>query len=260
MQFENIKVQIADGVAVVTIDRPAVLNALDAQTTREIGAAAAWLDGLAEVRALIVTGAGDKAFVAGADIRMLATLDPEGARAAAREGQQAFDRLESMGKPVIAAINGFALGGGCELALACHVRIASEKARIGLPEINLGVLPGHGGTQRLPRLVGMARAIELVASGRHVDAAEAERIGLVNEVVAPERLMERARELAAVFAAKPPVAMRYALAAVREGLQGAPGEGMALEAGYFGLAFATQDQTEGMSAFLEKRKPQWKGR
>lgn len=260
MNFDNITIEISDGVALLTVDRPAVLNALDAHTTAEIGTAAGWLDGNAEVGAVIVTGAGDKAFVAGADIRMLSTLDPEGARAAAAAGQSAFDRLESMGKPVIAAVNGFALGGGCELALACHVRLASDKARLGLPEINLGVIPGHGGTQRLPRLVGAARAIELIGSGRHVAAEEAARIGLVDLVVPHDELMTRALEMAATFAGKPPIAMRYALAAVREGLQGSLGEGQALEAGYFGLCFATDDQTEGMAAFLEKRKPTWKGR
>jgi enoyl-CoA hydratase len=257
--YENIKVEVAEGVATLTVDRQPVLNALDAQTTGEIAAAARALDADPAVRVVVVTGAGDKAFVAGADISVLATYGPEQARQAALAGQEAFDALEGMGKPVIAAVNGYALGGGCELALACHLRIASDRAKLGLPEITLGVLPGHGGSQRLPRLVGKGKALELICRGKPIDAAEAERIGLVNQVVAHDELDATVASLAAELAQKAPVAMRYCIQAVNEGLECSMTEGQAIEATYFGLAFATEDQDEGMAAFLEKRKPEWKG-
>lgn len=259
-EYQNIRVDVEDGVAVLTVDRPKVLNALDERTTNEIAAAAEALDADDDVRAVIVTGAGDKAFVAGADISVLVKYGPVEGRAAARGGQRAFDRLERMGKPVIAAINGFALGGGCELALACHFRVASDRARIGLPEINLSIIPGHGGTQRLPRIVGKGRALELIASGRQLEAAEAERIGLVNRVVPHDDLMREVRSMAADLAAKPPLAMRYAIAAVNEGLECSMEEAQAVEAAYFGLCCATDDKFEGMNAFLEKRKPTWSGK
>lgn len=259
-EFDNIRVEISDRVATVTVDRPKVLNALDEATTGEIGSAFAQLDRDDNVGAIIVTGAGDKAFVAGADINVLARYGPEEGRGGSLHGQNAFDRIERSGKPVIAAVNGYALGGGCELALACHLRIASDRARLGLPEINLSIIPGHGGTQRLPRLVGKGKALELICTGRHVTAEEALRIGLVNEVVPHEQLAERAQELAGELAAKPPLAMRYAIGAVNEGLDAALGEAQAIEATYFGLCCATEDKFEGMNAFLEKRKPEWKGR
>ncbi len=259
-QYRNIRVEVDDGIALLTVDRPKVLNALDATTTAELHAAAESLDADEQVRAVVITGAGDKAFVAGADIGVLVGYGAVQGRAAAAAGQRAFDRIERMGKPVIAAINGYALGGGCELALACHLRIASERARLGLPEINLSIIPGHGGTQRLPRLIGKGRALEMICTGRHVDAAEAERLGLVNRVVPHDRLLAEARALAAELAGKPPLAMRYAIAAVNEGLEAGPRVGQDVEAAYFGLCCGTEDKREGMTAFLEKRKPEWKGR
>ncbi len=258
--FQNLRVEVSDRVATVTIDRPDVLNALDETTTREIGEAIARLDADDSVGAIVVTGAGDKAFVAGADINVLAGYGPEQGRGGSLAGQSAFDRIERSGKPVIAAVNGYALGGGCELALACHLRVASDRARLGLPEINLSIIPGHGGTQRLPRLLGKGKALELICTGRHVDAEEALRIGLVNEVVPHDELAGRAHELATELASKPPLAMRYALGAVNEGLEAALSEAQAIEATYFGLCCATEDKFEGMTAFLEKRKPEWKGR
>ena len=210
--------------------------------------------------AVILTGAGEKAFVAGADIGVLNTYGPVEARDAAYLGQSTFDKVEECPKPVIAAINGFALGGGCEVALACHIRLAADGAKIGLPEINLGVIPGHGGTQRLSRLVGKGRALELICSGDFISAADAERLGIVNAVYPAEELMDRARELAANLASKPPVAMRYAIEAVNQGLNATLKEGQAIEAHLFGLCFSTEDQSEGMEAFLGKRKAEWKGR
>jgi enoyl-CoA hydratase len=182
------------------------------------------------------------------------------ARDAAYLGQSTFDKVEECPKPVIAAINGFALGGGCELALACHIRLAADSAKIGVPEINLGVIPGHGGTQRLVRLLGKGRALELICTGDHISAEEAARIGLVNAVYPADELMQQARELAEKFASKPPVALRYALEAVNQGVNATLKEGQAIEAHLFGLCFSTEDQSEGMSAFLEKRKAEWKGR
>ena len=258
--YDNLLVDIADGIATVTINRPDVLNALSVESTREIGAAIDALGADDNVRVIIITGAGDKAFVAGADIGVLATYGPAEARDAAYLGQSTFDKIEECGKPVIAAINGYALGGGCELALACHIRLAADTAVMGLPEINLGVIPGHGGTQRLSRLIGKGAALELICSGDHVDADGAARLGLVNAVHPAASLMEAARELAAKLASKPPMAMRYALEAVNQGLNATLKEGQAIEAHLFGLCFATEDQSEGMSAFLDKRKPEWKGR
>jgi enoyl-CoA hydratase len=259
-EFDNISVEVSEGIAVLTVDRPKVLNALDEATSTEIGEAAARLDDDSEVRAVIVTGAGDKAFVAGADINVLVTYGPEQGRRGAELGQRAFDRIEAMGKPVLAAVNGYALGGGCELALACHMRIASDRAVMGLPEINLSIIPGHGGTQRLPRLVGKGRALELICSGKPVKAEEAARIGLVNRVVPHDQLMSTAMEMARSFASKPPIAMRYAIAAVNEGIDSPLVEGQNVEALYFGLCCATEDKFEGMTAFLEKRDAVWKGR
>ncbi len=258
--YDNLLVDIDGGIATVTINRPKVLNALSVETTRELGAAMDAVAADPAVGAVIITGAGDRAFVAGADIGVLATYGPVEARDAAYLGQSTFDKVEERPKPVIAAINGFALGGGCELALACHIRLAADSAKIGVPEINLGVIPGHGGTQRLVRLLGKGRALELICTGDHISAEEAARIGLVNAVYPADELMQQARELAEKFASKPPVALRYALEAVNQGVNATLKEGQAIEAHLFGLCFSTEDQSEGMSAFLEKRKAEWKGR
>jgi len=258
--YDNLLVDIDGGIATVTINRPKVLNALSVETTRELGAAMDAVAADRAVGAVIITGAGDRAFVAGADIGVLATYGPVEARDAAYLGQSTFDKVEECPKPVIAAINGFALGGGCELALACHIRLAADSAKIGVPEINLGVIPGHGGTQRLVRLLGKGRALELICTGDHISAEEAARIGLVNAVYPADELMQQARELAEKFASKPPVALRYALEAVNQGVNATLKEGQAIEAHLFGLCFSTEDQSEGMSAFLEKRKAEWKGR
>jgi enoyl-CoA hydratase len=257
--YQNIRVEVSDGVATLMVDRQEVLNALDVRTTEEIAAAAITLDADPDVRAVIVTGAGDKAFVAGADISVLVKYGPEEGRRASAAGQRAFDLLERMGKPVIAALNGYALGAGCELALACHIRIASDRAKIGLPEINLSIIPGHGGTQRLPRLIGKGRALELICRGEPVDAATAERIGLVNQVVPHEELWATVQALAAEFASKAPMAMRYCIQAVNEGLETSLAEGQVIESTYFGLCCATDDKKEGMTAFLEKRQAEWTG-
>ena len=258
--YENLLVEVDGAVATLTINRPKVLNALSAETTRELGSAIDTLAADDEVGAVIITGAGEKAFVAGADIGVLATYGPVEARDAAYLGQSTFDKVEECRKPVIAAINGYALGGGCELALACHIRLAADNALIGLPEINLGVIPGHGGTQRLTRLLGKGRALELICTGDHIGAEEAARIGLVNAVYPAGELAERARELAEKLAGKPPIAMRYAIEAVNQGINATLKEGQAIEAHLFGLCFATEDQSEGMAAFLGKRKAEWKGR
>ncbi len=257
--YENLLVEIDGGVATLTINRPKVLNALSAETTRELGAAIDSLAADEQVGAVIITGAGEKAFVAGADIGVLNTYGPVEAREAAYLGQSTFDKIEECPKPVIAAINGYALGGGCELALACHIRLAGDNALIGLPEINLGVIPGHGGTQRMVRLLGKGKAFELICTGDHIKADEAARIGLVNAVYPADELAERARELADKLASKPPIAMRYALEAVNQGVNAPLKEGQAIEAHLFGLCFSTEDQSEGMDAFLGKRKAEWKG-
>jgi enoyl-CoA hydratase len=257
--FENLLVSRDGAVATVTVNRPQVLNALNAQTLDELARAVAVLGADAGIRAVIVTGAGEKAFVAGADISELAALSPEQAKAHALKGQRAFDAIEQMGKPVIAAINGFALGGGCELAMACTLRLAADTARLGQPEINLGVTPGFAGTQRLTRLVGKAVALELLLSGRHITAEEALRIGLVNRVIPGAELAGAARALATDLATKAPIATRFILEAVRQGSESSFEHGELLEATLFGLAFATADMREGTRAFLEKRKPVFKG-
>jgi enoyl-CoA hydratase len=260
MAFDNLLVDHDGAVASITINRPSVLNALNASTLDELGRLFAGLRNDADVRAVIVTGAGDKAFVAGADVKELAALNPGDVERYARMGQAVFERIETLGKPVIAAVNGFALGGGCELAMSCTIRIAADTARLGQPEINLGLLPGFGGTQRLPRLVGRGRALELMLSGAPVSAQDAWRMGLVNRVVPAADLLSDARALAASLAAKPPVAVRYLLDAVHRGLDLSLAGGCALEASLFGLAGNTEDMREGTRAFLEKRTPVFLGR
>jgi len=257
--MENVRIEISDGVAIITIDRPKVLNALNAQTVGEIGEAFEQVRNDDAVKAVILTGGGEKAFVAGADIAELAKMTPITGKATAERGQRIFANIERFPKPVIAAINGFALGGGCELALACHIRIASERAQIGLPEVTLGIIPGYGGTQRMARLLGKGKALELILTGDRVPAAEAERIGLVNKVVAPEELMNTAMELAKKIASRGPLAVRAAIEAVMSGSEMPIEEGFFLEATLFGLLASTDDMKEGMGAFLEKRAANFKG-
>jgi enoyl-CoA hydratase len=246
-------------VAVLTINRPDVLNALDTATLDALRREVAGLGDDPAVRVLIVTGAGDRAFVAGADVRELAGRRPDEARAYARSGQRLFDMIEQLGKPVIAAINGFALGGGCELAMACTLRIAAETARLGQPEVQLGLIPGFAGTQRLARLVGTGAALDLLLTGRQVTADEALRMGLVNRVVAPGELMAAARQLAGELASRPPLAVRYVIEAVHHGSNAAFDAAQTLEAALFGLAASTGDMREGTAAFLEKRKAIFRG-
>ena len=249
-----------DGIARITINRPEKLNALDRQTMREIDGAVAAAGEDPSVGVVIVTGAGERAFVAGADIGELSSQTPVEGTAYARAGQAVLNRLERLGKPSIAAINGYALGGGLELAMACTLRLAAESAKLGQPEVALGIIPGYGGTQRLARLVGAGRALELVLSGDPIDAREAHRIGLVNMVVPAAELLLSAESLARTILTRGPVALRYALQAVREGLQMPLDEGLSMEAALFGLCCATEDMREGTRAFVEKRKPVFKGR
>ena len=260
MSFQNLLVERHGAVTTISINRPKVLNALNAQTLDELGQA---IDDVRKddgVRVVILTGAGEKAFVAGADINELAVQTPVGGRDHARKGQSLFDRIERLGKPVIAAVNGFALGGGCELAMACTMRIASDTAKFGQPEINLGIIPGYAGSQRLPRLVGRGRALELRLTGQQITAEEAWRIGLVNRVVPAANLMTEARALADALASKAPIAVRYILDAVAGGLEMSFADAQDYEATLFGLVSTTEDMREGTKAFLEKRKPSFTGR
>lgn len=260
MELANLQYDVADSIATVTVNRPSALNALNLATLQELDGILAEAATDPGVRVLILTGAGEKAFVAGADIKELNELSPlEAARHAAR-GQAVFGRLESLGKPSIAAINGFALGGGLELAMACTLRIAADSARLGLPEITLGLIPGFAGTQRLPRLVGQGRALELVLTGGMIKAPRAEAIGLVNEVVEAAGLMDRARGLAAQLVGFSGATLALAEATVREGMEIPFEQAQALEAARFGVAFATEDAREGMAAFVEKRKAAFQGR
>jgi enoyl-CoA hydratase len=259
MVLDSLLLERAGAVAIVTFNRPAVLNALNAQTLDELRRVLLDLQADQTIRVVVITGSGEKAFVAGADINELALQTPASGRDLARAGQAVIDLIESLGKPVIAAINGFALGGGCELAMACTLRVAADTARLGQPEINLGIIPGYGGTQRLPRLVGKGRALELLLTGAPVNAAEALRIGLVNRVVPASELMTAVRQLASELARQAPVAMRYILEAVNHGLEMPTADGLHLEATLFGLVAASDDMREGTRAFLEKRKPEFEG-
>jgi enoyl-CoA hydratase len=255
----TILVHTQDGLAVVTINRPEKLNALNGAVIDELLGAFESLKRDRSVGAVILTGAGEKAFVAGADIGELARLDPVSARENAARGQRLTLLMESLGKPVLAAINGFALGGGCELALACTLRLAVEGAKLGQPEVKLGIICGYGGSQRLPRLVGRGRALELLLTGDPIDAAEALRIGLVNRVVKKENLLEEARTLARRMMAAGPLAVARTLEAVGQGLELPLPESLTLEADLFGSCFSTQDMREGTKAFLEKRPPRFSG-
>jgi len=248
------------GIALITINRPEKLNALSDAVIDELKSAFEQVAGDRSVRALILTGAGEKAFVAGADIAELAALSPVQAREQALRGQQSFRLLETMPKPTVAAINGFALGGGLELAMACSVRFASDNARMGQPEVKLGLVPGYGGTQRLPRLVGRGRALEMLLSGDPITAAEAHRIGLVNAVVPKADLLSHCRTWLQKALANGPLALGLVLEAVDVGIDAGLEQGLHFEAAAFGLAFATEDRTEGTRAFLEKRSPAFAGK
>ncbi|HEX7795091.1 MAG TPA: enoyl-CoA hydratase-related protein [Vicinamibacterales bacterium] len=260
MPFDNLLIERDAAVAIITINRPKVLNALNVSTLDDLRRAVLELKRDDGVRAIVLTGAGDKSFVAGADINEFAANSPASGRDQALAGQHVFDLIENLGKPVIAAVNGYALGGGCELAMACTLRIAADTARFGQPEINLGLVPGYGGTQRLPRLVGKGKAMELILTGAPITAAEAERIGLVNRVVPASALMTEARSLASALAAQAPLATAYIIHAINHGVEMPFAQACAYEATLFGLAFATEDMREGTRAFLEKRKPVFRGK
>lgn len=260
MADENLLIERDGAVLIITINRPTVLNALNTPTLAELDRAMSEAQADEAVRAIIVTGAGEKSFIAGADINELAAQSPVAGREHARRGQALFSRIERLGKPVLAAVNGFALGGGCELAMACSIRIAADTAKFGQPEINLGLIPGYAGTQRLTRIVGRGRALELLLAGNPITADEAWRIGLVNKVVPAAQLATEARAMAQTLAAKPAVAARYILDAVAAGLEMPFEEAQAYEATLFGLVATTEDMREGTRAFLEKRKPVFKGR
>jgi enoyl-CoA hydratase/carnithine racemase len=260
LTFENVLYEKKAGIAYVTLNRPKVLNALNTPTWTELRAAFEDARDDVAVRGVILTGAGNKAFIAGADISELAHLTAFEAEQSSRFGQDVLDLIENLGKPVIAAINGFALGGGCETAMACTIRIAVDNAKLGQPEVKLGLVPGGGGTQRLPRLAGKGRALQLILSGEMIDAQEAYRIGLINEVVPAAELISRAETILRKISSNGPIAVKFAIEAVNKGLETSQSEGSLLEASYFGLCAATEDKNEGTSAFLEKRMPQFRGR
>lgn len=258
--FEHVEIESTDGIAVVRVNRPDKLNALNAALIEQLDRAFRALADDDAVQAIVLTGAGEKAFVAGADIGELAQMDPIGGVRTSRQGQDAFRFLERMRKPVLGAVNGFALGGGLELALACHLRLASDNAKFGLPEVKLGIIPGYGGTVRLPRLVGKGRALEMILSGEMIDAQEAHRIGLVNRVFPQSELLDSTRALAANITANGPVALALALEAVDHGAVATVEDAQLFESNLFGLLASTSDMREGMSAFLEKRKAKFTGK
>ena len=258
--FENIRLEKRDSLAIVTIDRPKVLNALNMATMSELREAFTELRDDINTRVVLLTGAGEKAFVAGADINELNKNNPVEAKAYTHKGQAVLDLIENLGKPVIACINGFALGGGCELAMACTFRLAGENAKLGQPEVKLGIIAGYGGSQRLPRLVGKGWAMQNLLTGEMVSAPEAHRIGLVNEVLPAADLMKRAEEIAKKIIANAPLAVQYTMEAVNKGLDMTLAEGLFLEATLFAVACATEDKKEGTTAFLEKRPANFKGR
>src|SRR5246127_4997175 len=260
LALANVQYEKKGSIAYVTVNRPKVLNALNTPTWTDLQTAFKDAKTDASVHGVILTGAGDKAFIAGADISELAHVDAYGAKESSRFGQGVLDLIENLGKPVIAAINGFALGGGCETAMACTMRIAAEHAKFGQPEVKLGLLPGGGGTQRLPRLVGKGRALQLILTGETISAQEAYRIGLVNEVVPAAGLIERAETILKQIAANAPIAVKFSLEAANKGLETSQSEGLVLEASYFGICAATEDKKEGTSAFLQKRSARFQGR
>jgi len=260
LTLANVMYQKKGAIAYVTVNRPKVLNALNKATWEDLRTAFEGARDDAAVRGVILTGAGNKAFIAGADISELARVTAFEAEQSSRFGQDVLDLIENLGKPVVAAINGFALGGGCETAMACTIRIAVETAKFGQPEVKLGLLPGGGGTQRLPRLVGKGRALHLILSGEMISAQEAYRIGLVNEIVPSADLIGRAEAILNTIVSNAPIALKFALEATNKGLETSQSEGQSLEASYFGLCASTEDKKEGTSAFLEKRTPQFHGR
>ncbi|HVX88506.1 MAG TPA: enoyl-CoA hydratase-related protein [Gemmatimonadales bacterium] len=260
MQLTHLTLDVRDGIATITINRPDKLNALNAAVIEDLGHVAHHLATDSAIRGAILTGAGAKAFVAGADIAEMAEQTAQEGLERARRGQEVFRLLETCGKPVVAAVNGFALGGGCELAMACHLRVASTTAKFGQPEVKLGICPGYGGTVRLPRLVGKGRAIDILITGRMVEAAEALQIGLVNRVVEPEKLMAEAEALLRGIIAMGPLAVRSCLELVDAGMEMGLEEALRMEAAHFGLLSGSEDQKEGMAAFLGKRPPAFQGR
>jgi len=260
LTLENVLYDKKGSIAYVTLNRPKVLNALSRRTWEDLRTAFEAAQNDADVRGIILTGAGDKAFIAGADISELSLLSAVEAEESSRYGQAVLDLIENLGKPVIAAVNGFALGGGCETAMACTIRVSSENARFGQPEVALGLLPGGGGTQRLPRLIGKGRALQIILTGGMISAQEAYRIGLVNEVVAPADLITHAEAILGQIFSNAPIAVKFSLEAVNKGLETSQSEGLSLEASYFGLCAGTDDKKEGTSAFLLKRKPKFQGR
>ena len=259
-EFENLLYEVKNGIAYVTVNRPKVLNALNAKTLAELRTVfSKTIDKDSALVGVIVTGAGDRAFVAGADISELARLSGVEAERFTRDAQAVFDLIENLGKPVIAAVNGFALGGGCELAMACTIRLSAEGAKFGQPEVKLGIIPGFGGTQRLPRLVGKGLALQLILSGAMVSAQEAYRIGLVNEVVPADQLIPRAENILRQIGSNAPLSVKFAIDAVNKGLESSQAEGLVLESSFFAVCAATEDKMEGMSAFLDKRAPKFRG-
>jgi enoyl-CoA hydratase len=258
--MENTRLEKKNNIAYVTIDRPKVLNALNAATIGELQEVFTELAADKDTRVVILTGAGEKAFVAGADINELQRHNAVEAKAHMHRGQAVLDLIENLGKPVIACINGFALGGGCEIAMACTMRLASENAKLGQPEVKLGLIPGYGGTQRLPRLVGIGRAMQILLTGEMVSAQEAHRIGLVNEVLPAEKLIARAEEIARKIIANAPLAIQYCMEAVNQGMNMTLQEGLFLEATLFSVCCASEDKNEGTTAFLEKRAANFKGK
>jgi len=258
--YKTLMYEKKENIGLLTINRPEKMNALSQELTAELSLLLDEIENDDELRVIVITGAGDKAFVAGADINELVDRDARLGRRVSRERQEIFSRIENLHVPVIAAVNGYALGGGLELALACSIRICSEKAQFGAPEVKLGIIPGDGGTQRLPRLVGQGRAMEMIITGDFIDAQEAYRIGLVNKVFPPEKLKEEAMELAKKIASRPPLAVRYAKEAVNRSQEGDSASGFALESYLHALSCTTEDKKEGVSAFLEKRKGKFKGK
>jgi enoyl-CoA hydratase len=260
LTLANVLYEKKGAIAYVTVNRPKVLNALNTPTWKDLRTAFEDARDDAAVRGVILTGAGNRAFIAGADISELAHVAAFEAEQSSRFGQEVLDLVENLGKPVIAAVNGFALGGGCETAMACTIRIAVDNAKFGQPEVALGLVPGGGGTQRLPRLVGKGRALQLILSGEMIGAQEAYRIGLVNEIVPAAELMGRAEDILKRITTNAPIAVKLSLEAVNKGLETSQGQGLLLEASYFGLCASTEDKKEGTTAFLEKRAPQFRGR